>query len=285
MQRGGQLDFTLEAMALEIPEVAEHPNRHPFRGVLTHLDVPSDVPPLGAEGHLVVLPSKVAGRALASLLGMAVNFAAGARGHDVRRKVGVITRADVIAGQLEVAGYLFAKDFPELIGEIRARRGDMGMSYEITDVLVEDVEAAVWVLNRVTFTGAAILERDAAAFKRTSLAATAGTQQGGVMDEKELKKSMFASIEEWFRSRFGGTPDPAAAFTEVDARRIAAEAVGSLKTELGAQLTALTEENKQLKAAQLTAVADARRARWNGALAAEQKAGKVVPALLENLQA
>jgi len=38
---------------------------------------------------------------------------------------------------------------------------------EITDALVEDMKANVWVLNRVTFTGAAVLRRDKAAYRST----------------------------------------------------------------------------------------------------------------------
>jgi hypothetical protein len=75
----------LDAMAVELPDVAGHPNRVPFSGVLTLVDCPSDRAPAGAAGHRVLLPRKVAERALPSLLGMAVGFAPGLRGHDVRR--------------------------------------------------------------------------------------------------------------------------------------------------------------------------------------------------------
>lgn len=277
----------LDAMALEIPEVAGHPNRAPFSGVLTHVDRPSDAPPAGADGHLVVLPAAVAEAALPSLLGMAVNFSPDARGHAVRRKIGVITEARVEGGELRVAGHLFAKDFPDAVREIRARRDEMGMSYEITHVEVEDVEAETWVLANVVFTGAAILEKDAAAFKRTSLAATAGADKGEAeMEEKELKKTVFASIEEWFRTKFsGGTQQAAASTSEADVKRIAAEAAAAVKTELGAQITALTEENKALKAGASNATQEARRAKWIAARDAAQKTGKLVPALLPGLNA
>ena len=276
--------WKMEAMALEIPEFPEHPNRVPFSGVLTQLDTPSDVPPNGAEGHRVVLPSAVAERALASLLGMAVNYRADFDGHDARRKVGVITRAEVAGGALEVGGYIFGKDFPDVVQEIRARREAMGMSYEVTDVEVADAEADVWTLSNVVFTGAAILEKESAAFKRTSLAATAG--QGGTAMDEQLKKSVLASIEEWFAKKFGGQQNPsAAAFTEADAKRIATEAAGVVKTELGAQLTALTEENKQLKAAASAGTLEARRAKWNAAVTLARSAGKLVPALLVSLAA
>ena len=161
----------LEAMALVIPDFPGHPNRVPFSGVLTVLDAPSDRPPAGAAGRRVILPRAVAERALPSLLGMAVDFTPGLRGHDVRRKIGVITRAEILDGRIEVGGYLFGKDFPEEIREMRARRERLGMSYEVTNVRVADPAAKVWVLEHVDFTGAAILERAAAAYQQTSLAA------------------------------------------------------------------------------------------------------------------
>jgi hypothetical protein len=162
----------LDAMAVELPEVHGHPNRVPFSGVLTLVDRPSDRAPAGAAGHRVLLPHQVAERALPSLLGMAVGFAPGLRGHDVRRKIGIITRAEIVEDRLEVAGYLYGKDFPEVLRELRARRGELGMSYEITDVLVEDPGAEIWCLEHLIFTGAAILDREAAAYRATSLAAT-----------------------------------------------------------------------------------------------------------------
>src|SRR5258706_8737395 len=45
----------MRAMAVEFPVVHGHPNRLPFEGVLTLLDVPSDKAPSGARGHRVVL--------------------------------------------------------------------------------------------------------------------------------------------------------------------------------------------------------------------------------------
>lgn len=46
--------------------------------------------------------------------------------------------------------------------------GAMGMSYELADARVEDMRAEVWKLTRVTFTGAAILLREKAAYQATS---------------------------------------------------------------------------------------------------------------------
>lgn len=159
----------LEAMAVTLPEVAGHPNRAPFTGVLTVVDEASTKPPSGARGHRVLLTRGAALAALPSLLGMAVDYAPSWDGHDARRKCGIITHADVEGSRLRVAGYLFAKDFPEVERQMRqCRPGAMGMSWELADAHVEDMRAEIWTLTRATFTGAAILLREKAAYRNTS---------------------------------------------------------------------------------------------------------------------
>ncbi len=164
----------LESMALEMPAVEGHPNRVRFHGVLTVADAPSDKPPSGSRGHRVLLTAKAAEEAIPSLLGMAVDYTPKLDGHDARAKIGVITAAElepvtqqspanspVRAGtgvvrriyrggralvlharvqQLKVSGYLFAKDFPEVVRQMQAKgRDELGMSYEIADVHVADI--------------------------------------------------------------------------------------------------------------------------------------------------
>jgi hypothetical protein len=172
---------------------------------------------------------------------MALDYSPTLDRHDVRRKVGVITRAELVGRKLELGGYLFARDFPEIVQEIaKSARAEMasadpeeiskgravqrgsgrswgqrgsqqasgwksslaaaaaqllslttairasskhlqdvrresdhltlaargmtagsplGMSYEVTDVLLADSRARVWTLTKVTFTGAAILRQ------------------------------------------------------------------------------------------------------------------------------
>jgi hypothetical protein len=158
-------------MAVEFPVVHGHPNRLPFEGVLTLLDVPSDKAPSGARGHRVVLTREAAEAALPSLLGMAVDYKAGWDGHDARQKCGIITAAEVDGKRLTVAGYLFARDFPEFGPGMEKRvqeDGALGMSYELADAHVADMRASIWTLTRATFTGAAILLREKAAYRSTS---------------------------------------------------------------------------------------------------------------------
>jgi len=160
----------MRAMAVEFPVVHGHPNRLPFEGVLTLVDVASDKAPSGARGHRVVLTREAAEAALPSLMGMAVDYKAGWDGHDARQKCGIITAAEVDGQKLTVAGYLFARDFPEMEAKISCgvEEGAMGMSYELADAHVADMRAQVWTLTRATFTGAAILLREKAAYRSTS---------------------------------------------------------------------------------------------------------------------
>ncbi len=167
--------LAMQAMAVEFPEVAGHPNRLPFEGCLTLVDVPSDRAPSGARGHRVVLTRAAAERALPSLLGMAVDFKAGWDGHDARQKCGIITAARLEqpgeGKRLLVSGFLFARDFPEMEAKVTqvaaSAGGELGMSYELADAAVADMRAPVWTLTRATFTGAAILLREKAAYRAT----------------------------------------------------------------------------------------------------------------------
>jgi hypothetical protein len=179
------MGLSLESMAIVMPTVHGHPNRAGFRGVLTIVDVASDKSPSGARGHRVLLTRRAAEAAIPSLMGMGLDYSPALDRHDAQRKIGVITRAEIVGRVIEVGGFLYARDFPEIVAEIgrpertgtsvsagaarnvRASRAGLGMSYEITDALVEDIKASVWVLNRVTFTGAAVLRRDKAAYCST----------------------------------------------------------------------------------------------------------------------
>jgi hypothetical protein len=159
----------LEAMAMQMPDVAGHPNRIPFEGVLTVVDEASTRPPSGARGHRVVLTRAAATEALPSLLGMAVGFTPSWDGHDVRRKCGLITEADLIGNDLRVRGYVYGRDFPEVVKQVEnGKPGSMGMSYELADAHVADMRADVWTVTRAMFTGAAVLLRDKAAYRNTS---------------------------------------------------------------------------------------------------------------------
>ena len=50
------------------------------------------------------------------------------------------------------------------------------MSYELADAHVADMRASVWTLTRATFTGAAILLKEKAAYRGTSFRVRPQTQ-------------------------------------------------------------------------------------------------------------
>lgn len=129
--------------------------------------------------------------ALPSLLGMAIDYAPSLDRHDARRKIGVITSADIADSsnqepatgnsELVVSGFLYAKDFPEVVRELQSGgRAVHGMSYEIADAHVADLNATVWQVTEFTFTGAALLRRNKAAYRNTwfELAASEVEQHG-----------------------------------------------------------------------------------------------------------
>jgi hypothetical protein len=158
-----------EAMAVRFPCVEGHPNRVAFEGTLTMVDTASDKAPAGAHGHRVLLTREAAESALPSLLGMAVDYRPGWDGHDARRKIGVLTEANLVGRKLTVRGYLYARDFHDVAQAIEAHAPEkLGMSYEIADARVEDMRSDIWKLTRITFTGAAILLREKAAYRETS---------------------------------------------------------------------------------------------------------------------
>jgi hypothetical protein len=190
------MNIELQSMAIDLPPVAAHPNRARFRGVLTLVDTPSDRAPSGARGHRVVLTRAAAEQALPSLLGMGLDYTPLLDRHDTRHKVGIITEANIVSSHrspvsrrhpgdgrlatgdfVEIAGYLYARDFPDVMRELRRQTiaGEGGratwhalaMSYEITDARIDDLRAVIWTVSECTFTGAAILRRDKAAYRDT----------------------------------------------------------------------------------------------------------------------
>lgn len=195
----------LEAMAITMPEVADHPNRIPFEGVLTVVDEASTRPPSGARGHRVILTRDAARAALPSLLGMAVDYAPKWDGHDARAKCGIITDADVIGNQLRVRGYLFGRDFPEVVQQLeQSLLGNMGMSYELADAHVADMRADVWTLTRATFTGAAILLREKAAYRNTSFRLSASRCRRRVQQRDVAAGRLSAGSVQRFETQYFG---------------------------------------------------------------------------------
>ena len=105
--------------------------------------------------------------------------------------------------RLRVAGYLFAKDFPEVERQMRQCLPDaMGMSWELADAHVENMRAEVWTLTRATFTGAAILLREKAAYRNTSFE-LAASRCRSILTRPALRESVHAGATRCSRDGAG----------------------------------------------------------------------------------
>lgn len=177
----------LDAMAIEMPEVDDHPNRMPFSGVLVKLDEPSNAAPHGSKGKRIVMTAEAAERNLGSLMGMAVDFTTNFDGHDAQRKIGVITAATIEGSDLHIEGFIYAADFPEEAATIKRDKSILGFSFEAQQIHVESLDGDPLVITDCVFTGAAILKKLKAAYTTTSLAASAA-------GEIEMTKEDFEAI-------------------------------------------------------------------------------------------
>lgn len=177
---------SLSAMSLEMPQVEDHPNAAPFSGILTRVDQASDLAPHGSYGRKIYLPSDVAEAAVASLLGMAIDYTGDFSGHDRQSKIGVITAANVEGDAIRISGIFYANDFPKEFARIQANQGDLGFSFEAERIVVDTLDQDPLQIKSLVFTGAAVLEKKKAAYQSTSIAASA--------EEKAMDKEQFDAL-------------------------------------------------------------------------------------------
>lgn len=182
----------LLAVSLDIPKVDSHPNRMPFSGILTRVDVASDKPPHGSNGKKVLLTRAAAEAALNSLLGMGVDLTKDMDGHDAQKKVGIITAAHIDGDALHVAGFIYAADFPREALRIHLDQENLGFSFEARNLAVESMDTDPLVVKSCVFTGAAILLKNDAAYQTTALAAAAAKEHE--MNE-EVTKAVTAALD------------------------------------------------------------------------------------------
>lgn len=179
-----------EAMAIEMPVVADHPNRIPFSGIMARVDKPSDKSVGGAGGKRVLLSRAVAEAALPSLLGMAVDFTAALDGHSPQNKIGLITEAWIDGDAIRIKGFFYGADFPSEVKAIQANKEQLGFSYECQARVRSMNDDPLQVVSCM-FTGAAVLYKDKAAYQTTALAASADRTETGD-EQMELKDIMDA---------------------------------------------------------------------------------------------
>jgi hypothetical protein len=182
---------------LQIFSSEEHANQMKFKGVLVNLDVPSTKPPNGSNGKRILIPTSTAKAALHTLKNMGLNYTDNLDGHNPRKKVGVIKKAWIEGNAIHVEGIIWKRDFPEAEKDLKQKH--LGMSFEATNIAVENHDAKVWKITSMCFTGASILfKKDAAYYATEALAAaklkqvtsqTIKTITGGNMANKHKEKT------------------------------------------------------------------------------------------------
>jgi hypothetical protein len=247
----------------EVQPAGGHPNKIPFTCSLFSTDKPSEGSPYGADGKLIRISSAVCDQYLSTFEGMGINidYQDGLSNHDVRFKVGVISKTfRSLDGYAMAEGYIYGKDFPDVIATIRYYNG-LSLEYDWPEYKFGtsiEMEAKVTaapddpnVLDIIEFcgTGAAILFAEAAAYKHTSFAAR-NHKEG----EEEMKPEELKALQDSIKSLGEGMTTMTASL-----QTIAAE-VGTLKTDLAtvkAAKTTTTEKTaEETAAAELKAAED-----------------------------
>jgi hypothetical protein len=162
---------------------------------------------------------------------MGVNLADHQDKHSPQRKVGVIESAWIKGKELWIKGKIWKKDFPDAEEALRSKK--LGMSFEGSDVQIEDAHASVWKVADLFFTGAALLLKTAAAYSKTeALAASAASTMYA-----ELYKESGGSV----MAKGTGSNQPTAGAFDIDAfTKALMAAVAPLTQAVQAQTAAVT---------------------------------------------
>src|SRR5580700_10649802 len=187
--------MAIMAMSLEMPAVDDHPNRMPFTGVLTRLDVVSDNAPHGTNGKKIILTRAAAEQALPSLLGMGVDLKHDFTGHSAQNKVGIITAANIDGDAVNISGFIYCSDVPREALRIQLNKADLGFSFEASNLSVASMADNPLTITKLSFTGAAILLKNEAAYTNTALAAAKAKEHEMDEIQEAVAKAVAAALE------------------------------------------------------------------------------------------
>lgn len=252
---------SMRVQDFKMSDAGTHPNKAPFKCALFKVDEPSDGPPGGAGGKKIRISSSVCDKYLQTFVGMALNidYANGMADHDTRFKVAVIEKAyRSIDGYAWIDGYIYAKDFPDVVATIRYYNGlaaehnwseyQFGASLEM-EASVQDAEEGVLEVLEFCGTGAAILFADSAAYKTTSFAARNQSKEAVEMTPEQIK-----AMQDALTAVTQGMTALTASVQTI------ASDVGTLKTDVesvkAANITAAAKTDEDTKAADLKAAQD-----------------------------
>lgn len=157
---------------LELNEKVQ-PNRRPIKAVLFRANVRSIAAPFGSDKPVVIDKQALKKMDLSSLIGLPLHATPNLDGHWIETEggrmyfpVGTITFASFIDDCVIGFGYLWDLDYPEIVESIReaARSGELAVSWEISDVVLDD-EGDYYRILAFKPTGWALLRAENAAYK------------------------------------------------------------------------------------------------------------------------
>lgn len=187
----------LKIRSFSTTQSTENPDILTFSGVAGFVDTPTDATPCGgSRSFSTCIDAETAD--VQSLVGSGVNVEWGdnwgwdfnLKDHSPRFKVGVVDKAWVKDNEINIEGHLWKYDFPDVCDTISCAKDALGFSVELyAERLEQDEASLVETVYNARFTGVAILYKDRAAFKKTSIACS-------IMEANDLNDEMKTALEE-----------------------------------------------------------------------------------------
>lgn len=239
----------LNFSGLKFEEANGHVNKMPFSGICMFVDKPSDAVPYGSDKP-VIFSKEAVEKALNTFVGMGVDCRYddwispeyALTGHDDRFKIGVVESAKITEDGVLIKGFLWCRDFYDVCYMIKNAKDSLGFSIEVAVTSAREDDEFFYVKD-FSYTGVAILYKDLAAFKGTSLAASKKKEKNErdgddlTMTPEQLQEILDAVAKVGI--------DFAAFNEKVDALAVKVEALEQKETNI--DFSAVTAELKEIK--------------------------------------
>lgn len=138
-----------------------------FNGMIVPLNKASDSVPWGSLGHRILLPLNTVEKCMNSLLGTSIHYCGEFKRHWPQYDIGTVTSVAIEREELKVGGCIFNVDLPKISDILVSNDSSLGLSFECTNVQVEQKYKEPWVISDLIFTGVAIIYKQLAAYKST----------------------------------------------------------------------------------------------------------------------
>ena len=171
------MQVKLSLSNIEVTQVAQHPNKMLWRGIVTRIDSPSDFAPCGTGGKLLIISRNAAVNAASTMVNMPLNCVwpedyysncpeQAMTDHDKDNVIGTVTESEVIEDGLVCGGIVWKQNFPDVAYMINNAVEALGFSIE-ADILESTEDDETVTATNIVFTGLATLWKQCAAWQTT----------------------------------------------------------------------------------------------------------------------